>query len=165
MGTGWSAGAHAGSSGRLGRIAAYVSPALTWSAWLEAAGPVRVAVVDRVVLIAHPDHAHIERLADILEAAGYNCLSAHSGTEALATVAGYSPQVVIIPAELPELQGTEVCLRLKQEPDTRDTKVVLLMPDDSKEQRFVGEQVEADAMLPVDADTDALCAVLKELLG
>lgn len=111
--------------------------------------------MNNVVLLAHPEPARLEAWVDLLADAGFNCLTARDGEEALATAGGYAPQLVVVPTELPELQGTEVCLRLKNDRGPEAVAVILLGRSDSQEERFVGEQVGADAYLvePVsDAD-------------
>ena len=100
-----------------------------------------------VLLIAHPDPARLEALVDGLAAEGYQCLAAATGTEALATAANYVPKLAVLHTELPEVQGTDVCLRLKQEPKTQGV-AVLLIGKDATEERFVGQEVGADAYLP-----------------
>ena len=116
-----------------------------------------------VVLVADPDPDRLAALVKRLETAGFHCLTASSGSEALRTASGYSPQLAVLPAELPELQGTEVCLRLKQDPQTEGIVVVLLGKDSSLEDRFVGEQVGADAYVAAPTDDKALVARIKEL--
>ena len=116
-----------------------------------------------VVLIADPDPERLQTLVDRLEKAGFHTLTATNGSEALRTASGYSPQLAVLPAELPELQGTEVCLRLKQDPQTEKIVVVLVGKDSSLEDRFVGEQVGADAYITLPIDDAALVARVKEL--
>ena len=99
-----------------------------------------------VVLIAHPEAERQEILVDGLEKLGYLCLTAASGGEALATAASYQPQLAVIHTDLPEVEGTDVCLRLKQEVGT-ETIAVLLIGKDSHQERFVGTEVGADAYM------------------
>jgi DNA-binding response OmpR family regulator len=110
--------------------------------------------VQKVVLIAHEDPELAERYLDALDAAGFACLITHTGSAALETASGYSPQVAVVQIELPDVQGTDVCLRLKQE--SKDKKLsVLLLGKESQQERFVSNEVGADAFAvePVSADT------------
>ena len=106
-----------------------------------------VAAMRNVVLIADPDPFRLEVLLDGFEAMGFQCLTATTGSDALATAGSYVPQLAILHAELPEVEGTDVCLRLKQEPRTQKI-AVLLIGKDAHEERFVGSEVGADAYLP-----------------
>jgi two-component system KDP operon response regulator KdpE len=67
----------------------------------------RILVVD--------DEPQIHRfLAPALRAAGYEPLRADSGTEALRTVAGQAPDVVLLDLGLPDMDGQEVLRRLRE---------------------------------------------------
>lgn len=110
--------------------------------------------VENVVLVAHPNQQRLQAIADAMGEAGFNILTADTGSDALATASAYQPQVALLHAELPEVQGTDVCLRLKQEASSDALAVVLLAKDASDEARFVGNQVAADDFLS-EACTDA----------
>jgi DNA-binding response OmpR family regulator len=118
--------------------------------------------VQKVVLIAHEDPATMERLLDALDATGFRCLAAHTGSEALTTAASYRPQVAVLQIELAEVQGTDVCLRLKQEAATQEM-LVLLLGTESAQERFVSNEVGADAFLVEPVDNDQLVATVREL--
>ncbi len=116
-----------------------------------------------LVLLAHPEPAVVQTLAKALQGSGYKTITAPDGAEALASAARYSPQLVIARADLPELQGTEVCLRLKHDPETSAIAIVLLANDDNAGARFVSAQVGADAYLVEPVDKDALCAKVSDM--
>jgi DNA-binding response OmpR family regulator len=115
-----------------------------------------------LVLFAHPEVDRQKALTRRLEGLGYHCLTATTGAEALAAVMQYAPQMVIAHAELPEIQGTEVCLRLKQDPETEAIAFVLIATD-SAEDRFVGSEVGADAYMVEPVEPDVLCKKVGEL--
>lgn len=114
-----------------------------------------------VVLIAHEDPALVERYLDALDAAGFNCLTTHDGSGALATALNYSPALCILQVNLPEVQGTDVCLRLKQE--VADLRVVLL-GSDTPQERFVSNEVGANAFLAEPVDPETLVSTVKQTL-
>ncbi len=115
-----------------------------------------------VVLIGHPDPARLEELVDTFEANNFRCLTAQSGAEALSSVARYGPQLAVLHVDLPEVEGTDVCLRIKQEEATKKVGVLLIGKDGSEE-RFVGAEVGADAYLAEPYDDDALLEKVREL--
>ncbi len=118
--------------------------------------------MQKVVLIAHFDREVVERYLDALDGAGFRCLTTHSGSEALETALSYSPQVAALQIDLPEVQGTDVCLRLKHEEATRNISVLLLGSDTTQE-RFVSNEVGADAFLVEPASSDAIVEKVREL--
>jgi DNA-binding response OmpR family regulator len=115
-----------------------------------------------VVLIAHHDRALVESYLDALAAAGFHCVTTDSGSGALETALSYKPHVAIIESELPEVQGTDVCLRLKQEPATAKMSVVLL-GSDSAQERFVSTEVGANVFMVEPVAAAALVECVKDL--
>lgn len=115
-----------------------------------------------VVLIAHHDPALVEQYLDALDDAGFHCVTTDSGTGALETALSYKPAVAIIEADLPEVQGTDVCLRLKQEEATHDVSVVLLGKDNAQE-RFVGTEVGANMFMVEPVAATALVQAVRDL--
>lgn len=121
--------------------------------------------MDRVVLVAGADAARVEAIVEGLEGAGFSCLTARSGDEALAVAARYSPQLVLLPAALPELEGTEVCLRLKQDAETEGMVVILLADEATDDYAFVAEQVGADDYVVGQLDVERLVERVEQALG
>ena len=105
-----------------------------------------------VVLVAHRDPDTLEKYLDALDAAGFNCLATSSGSDALEAGLSYGPQFAVLQVELGDVQGTDVCLRLKQE---RAGIVIVILGRDTKDERFVSQEIGADLLLvePVDAPT------------
>ncbi len=118
--------------------------------------------MQRVVLIAHTDEARIEQYLDALDAAGFHCLAARTGSEALEAAASYGPDVAVLQIDLPEVQGTDVCLRLKQE---QSRLAVVLLGKESQQERFVGREVGADAFLIEPVEAPALVEKVKEVFS
>ena len=115
-----------------------------------------------VVLNAHHDRALVEGYLDALDEAGFHCVTTDTGSGALETALSYKPQVAIIESELPEVQGTDVCLRLKQETETSKISVVLLGAD-SKQERFVSTEVGANVFLVEPVSASAIVQCVKDL--
>ncbi len=117
-------------------------------------------------LIMMADH-DLERLGlrlDHLEAHGFRCLSAKTGAEALETAANYKPKIAILTTDLPDVQGTDVCLTLKNEEDTAHIMILVLGPDQSQVNRFLSGEVGADAYMVEPVSTNALVARVQRML-
>ncbi|MCC6809918.1 MAG: response regulator [Deltaproteobacteria bacterium] len=115
-----------------------------------------------VVLIAHKNRELVESYLDALDDAGFSCVTTDTGSGALETALSYKPQVAIIEAELPEVQGTDVCLRLKQEDATQKISVVLLGAD-SPQERFVSTEVGANVFMVEPVAAPQIVATVREL--
>ena len=78
------------------------------------------------ILIAEDSLVVRAVLRDQLEDAGYEVVEAVDGTSALAECASTSPDAILLDIEMPGLDGHEVLLRLKADPDLCDVPVVFL---------------------------------------
>lgn len=65
-------------------------------------------------------------LATYLELAGFPCLSARTGVEALALVERAQPDVAIVDLGLPEMDGLELARRMRSDPRFADTYLIAL---------------------------------------
>jgi diguanylate cyclase (GGDEF)-like protein len=72
------------------------------------------------------EEANLYALRLILESKGYRCLEASSGRETLEIAPQANADVVLLDIHMPELDGYEVCRRLKADPRTRDIPIVFL---------------------------------------
>jgi putative two-component system response regulator len=78
---------------------------------------------------------------------GHEVVSAHDGAEALQAVQIHQPDVVILDVGMPKVDGFEVCRRLKSDPATRLTPVVLVTGLSDLSDRIRGIEAGADEFL------------------
>jgi len=57
---------------------------------------------------------------------GYELISASDGFEAGIQVSHFKPDLIILDIMMPDINGYEVCKRIKMDPETKDTKIVVL---------------------------------------
>jgi twitching motility two-component system response regulator PilG len=67
-----------------------------------------------------------------------------NGQAALDAFAEERPDLVLLDIMLPEIDGFEVCRRIKENPETKDIPVVMLTAKKSREDMARGEKVGAD---------------------
>jgi DNA-binding response OmpR family regulator len=73
------------------------------------------------------DTAHVRQLlAAMLKTRGYDVQTAESGVHALEVVHDLSPDLILLDIMMPEMDGYEVCQRLKNDPQTRDIPVIFI---------------------------------------
>src|SRR5687767_6587394 len=60
-------------------------------------------------------------------------LQAETGSEALTLVSSHQPPVALLDGRMPELDGFEVCERIKADPETARTRVVMITGGDTSE--------------------------------
>ena len=96
--------------------------------------------------------ANVKLLNSLLTREGYTVVTASNGEEALAMVASTHPDLVLMDVLMPKLGGYEACERIKRNPATRLTPVVLITALNQREDRIQGINAGADDFLtkPVD---------------
>jgi excisionase family DNA binding protein len=57
---------------------------------------------------------------------GYEMISAADGFEAGLQVSHFKPDLLILDIMMPDINGYEVCQKIKSNPDTKDTKIIVL---------------------------------------
>ncbi len=77
-----------------------------------------------------PENLHL--LVEELSAAGYHVRPANSGAAALKLVDRITPDLIILDIRMPEMDGYEVCRRLKANQTTHDIPVIFLSAIESK---------------------------------
>lgn len=99
------------------------------------------------VLVAD-DTASIRSLFErLLIEDGHEVISAADGAAALDAVQRHRPDVIVLDVTMPFVDGVEVCRRLKADPDTRLTPVVLVTGQTGLDDRIKGIEAGADEFL------------------
>ncbi len=98
-----------------------------------------------LILIVDDERDLVDTIEYNLAREGYVTRTAYTGKTAL-EAAGRSPKpdLIILDLMLPDVAGTEVCRRLRAEPDTRDIPVLMLTAKGEEIDRVVGFEVGAD---------------------
>jgi two-component system phosphate regulon response regulator PhoB len=91
------------------------------------------------------DEEDIRRLViHQLEREGWTARGAADGAEAIDFAKTTPPILVVLDMMLPGLPGTEVCRRLRAQPETRDVPIIILSARGEEIDRVVGFEVGAD---------------------
>jgi two-component system phosphate regulon response regulator PhoB len=101
-------------------------------------------LAERILIVDdEPDIA--ATVAFNLEREGFTPITAHDGASAMAALQGDPPpDLVILDLMLPDMSGTEICRRIRQEPTTARLPVVMLTARSEDIDRVVGFEVGAD---------------------
>src|SRR4249920_4018121 len=100
----------------------------------------RILVVDDVP-------ANVKLLEARLSAEYFDVMTASNGTEALAICARAECDIILLDVMMPDIDGFEVCRRLKSNPATHFIPVVMITALDSPADRVRGLEAGADDFL------------------
>ncbi len=117
------------------------------------------------ILIADDEPNIVASLEFLMEQAGYEVRTAADGNEALAAVAAFAPDLVLLDVMMPGRSGYEVCERIKGDPATRGIRVLMLSAKGRDVEVAKGLDLGADAYVTKPFSTRDLAAKVKELLG
>jgi phosphate regulon transcriptional regulator PhoB len=96
------------------------------------------------VLIVEDERDIRDLLAFHLERAGYHVGKARSGTDALRQIQASPPDLVLLDLMLPEIDGLEVCRRLRRDERTASLPIVMLTAKGEEVDRVLGLELGAD---------------------
>jgi putative two-component system response regulator len=117
------------------------------------------------ILVVDDDAANRELLQESLVAEGLEVITAPDGRSSLEEFARLKPDLVLLDVNMPFLDGFEVCRRLKSNPETRLTPVVLVTGLTGREDRVRGIKSGADGFLSKPVDHSELLAHVRSLLN
>lgn len=78
------------------------------------------------ILIAEDEPSIVVALEYLLQRSGYDVHIARNGDEALKQVEAHVPDLVLLDVMMPLRSGYEVCKRIRERPDWRHIKIVML---------------------------------------
>jgi two-component system alkaline phosphatase synthesis response regulator PhoP len=96
-----------------------------------------------------------------LKNAGYTVRTASTGSEALSQVAAQMPNLIVLDLMLPDIDGIEVCKRIRQ---SSDVPILMLTARDEDVDKIIGLEVGADDYLTKPFNPRELVARVKSIL-
>jgi DNA-binding response OmpR family regulator len=116
------------------------------------------------ILIVDDEPSIIVALQFLMEQNGYETLAAFSGEEAMEAVARYHPDLILLDIMLPVVDGFEVCQRVREKPDWKDIRIVLVSAMGSEVNVTKGLDLGADDYVTKPFANAELVAKVKKLL-
>jgi DNA-binding response OmpR family regulator len=120
-----------------------------------------MAAKPQTVLVVEDEASIASFVAAYLKNAGYAVRTTASGAEALKLVASEKPALVVLDLMLPDMDGVEVCKRIRQ---TTDLPVLMLTARDEDVDKIIGLEVGADDYMTKPFNPRELVARVRAIL-
>ena len=118
------------------------------------------------VLLAEDNPQHLELLEAYMEGLpDVRIVTATNGQEALAKVVEEKPDLVLLDIMMPKMSGFEVCTRIKKDPKTRDTLIVMVTALSETGDIERAAECGTDDYLSKPVDRKALIDLVRNLLA
>jgi DNA-binding response OmpR family regulator len=96
------------------------------------------------ILIVDDEADVLDLLSLTLRNAGFNVITAQTGSIALTKARTEAPNLIILDLMLPEMSGTEICKTLKKDPATSSLPILMLTAKSEEVDKIVGLELGAD---------------------
>ena len=116
------------------------------------------------ILVVDDQRSNVEMLAGVLKARGYAVHSALDGQQALEVVREIHPDLVVSDLLMPNVDGYDLCRRLRAAPETALLPVILVTSLDAQGERIKGLEAGADDFLSKPINWEELFARVRSLL-
>ncbi len=117
------------------------------------------------ILVVEDEESLLKLESILLSSKGYNVTGVMDGKSALEEVMTHRPDLVILDIMLPEIDGFEVCRRIRENPATSTIPVVMLTAKKNSQDVARGAEVGANAYLTKPFKSAKVIEVIEELLG
>lgn len=116
------------------------------------------------ILLVDDDPVLLRYLSDLLKKHDFQYITATNGIEAIEKVETYGPDLILLDVMMPEMDGLEVCKRVKGNPSTRHIPIIVMTGFTDKDLRMKGLSTGANDFLTKPIDRQELLVRLRNLL-
>jgi DNA-binding response OmpR family regulator len=117
------------------------------------------------ILIVDDEPNIVVPLEFLMEQNGYDVVVAHSGEEALESIAKYKPDLILLDIMLPGIDGFEVCQIVRLKPEWQKTKIIFLTAKGRDVDIAQGMVLGADAYITKPFSNAEIVGKVRELLN
>lgn len=116
------------------------------------------------ILVVDDNELNLDLVSQILKLEGYEVDTADNGETALQKVITFKPHLALLDVMMPEMNGFELCRRIRELPEVGNTPVIMLTAASGEEDRMQAKKVGANDLLGKPFNMDVLNEHIKALL-
>jgi len=117
------------------------------------------------VLVVDDDLDIVETIVFMLRSRGFNVITAYDGSEGLIKVRERQPDIIILDLMMPQMDGFEMCHKLKNDEATKNIPVIVLTARSDSEARYKAHKSAADDYIVKPFDLPTLVTKINKFLS
>ncbi len=117
------------------------------------------------ILIVDDEADIIEILQFVMEANGYECITAMDGEEGLKLARETSPDLIILDVMMPKINGYKISRLLKYDAKYKNIPILMITARSQEEDKIIGEETGADEYITKPFNVDYVVEKVKSYLG
>src|SRR5688572_22961845 len=117
------------------------------------------------ILIIDDQAIMLKLMAHPLQQEGYTIITAMTGVEGLQKIQGEQPDLVILDVMLPDMNGIDVCRRIRQVLQLSDLPIIILSGQTELSAKIQGLEAGADEYVTKPVDPKEMAVRVKALLA
>jgi pilus assembly protein CpaE len=117
------------------------------------------------ILIVDDDIDSLKLIGLMLQRHGYEVVAANAGTQAITKATAEHPSLIILDVMMPDMDGYEVCRRLRANPDTRGIPIIMFTAKTLVDDKVAGFEAGADDYLTKPTHPAELASRVKSILA
>lgn len=118
-------------------------------------------MVKRKILIVEDEEHTRYILERLLSVKNYEVRSAENGIDALNTLTNFRPEIILADWNMPEMDGVELCNRIKSNPELRDIYFIMITAKASTQEKVTGLDTGADDYITKPVENEELLARIR----
>ena len=116
------------------------------------------------VMVVDDSPTELKMMSEPFLSQGYELITATDGDEAIQKAESDHPDLIVLDVVMPNLNGFNVCIHIKNSAKLKDIKVILLTSKNQESDKFWGRKQGADAYMTKPFTREKLLATAAGLL-
>lgn len=116
------------------------------------------------ILIIDSSETTVELISLRLSHFGYNTFSSNNGMSGFCKAKLFTPDLIILSSELPDMSGYDLCKKLKENEETKNILILFMSNFESRESSIRAFELGADDFIETTCDSSILLAKVKSTL-
>lgn len=116
------------------------------------------------ILIVDDEADIIEILQFVLEAQGYECVTAMDGETGLNLAREINPDLIILDVMMPRINGYKISRLLKFDAKYKNIPILMVTARSQEEDKLIGEETGADEYITKPFDLDEVVKIVQKYL-